>query len=75
MADLADRAAGDRLVGTAWSLWNGLDAWLQIAGADVLTGPDAQLSFDAKLDRLWAVDVVATTRALPRGRPEGGAIR
>ena len=62
MADLADRDAGDRLVERAWNLWNGLDAWLQIAGADVLTGPDSQLPFEAKLDRLWAVDVVATMR-------------
>jgi 3-oxoacyl-[acyl-carrier protein] reductase len=62
MADLADRAAGDRLVAEAWDLWDGLDAWLQIAGADTLTGPAARLDFDAKLDQLWAVDVVATLR-------------
>jgi 3-oxoacyl-[acyl-carrier protein] reductase len=62
MADLADRAAGDRLVDDAWGLWDGLDAWLQLAGADTLTGPAARLSFDEKLDRLWAVDVVATIR-------------
>ena len=62
MADLADRAAGNRLVERAWGVWNGLDAWLQIAGADTLTGPNAQLSFDAKLDLLWAVDVAATIR-------------
>ncbi|MDR3632646.1 MAG: SDR family NAD(P)-dependent oxidoreductase [Isosphaeraceae bacterium] len=62
MADLADRAAGDRLVDEAWHVWDGLDAWLQIAGADTLTGPAAKLSFDAKLDALWAVDVVATLR-------------
>jgi 3-oxoacyl-[acyl-carrier protein] reductase len=62
MADLADRAAGDRLVADAWNLWGGLDAWLQIAGADTLTGPAAGLDFDAKLDRLLAVDVVATIR-------------
>jgi 3-oxoacyl-[acyl-carrier protein] reductase len=62
MADLADRAAGDRLADEAWGLWNGLDAWLQIAGADTLTGPAARLAFDEKLDRLWAVDVVATLR-------------
>ena len=62
MADLADRAAGDRLVDEAWDLWGGLDAWLHIAGADTLTGAAAQLSFDAKLDLLWAVDVVATVR-------------
>jgi 3-oxoacyl-[acyl-carrier protein] reductase len=62
LADLADRAAGDRLVDEAWSLWNGLDAWLQIAGADTLTGPAARLSFEEKLDRLYGVDVVATIR-------------
>src|SRR5690242_8773124 len=62
MADLADRAAGDRLVAEAWGLWGGLDAWLHIAGADTLTGPAAKLGFDAKLDLLWAVDVTATIR-------------
>ncbi len=62
MADLADRGAGDRLVEDAWSLWGGLDAWLHIAGADTLTGAAAKLSFDDKLDLLWAIDVVATMR-------------
>jgi 3-oxoacyl-[acyl-carrier protein] reductase len=62
MADLADRAAGDQLVDDAWSLWGSLDAWVHIAGADTLTGTAAQLPFDAKLDRLWSVDVVATIR-------------
>jgi 3-oxoacyl-[acyl-carrier protein] reductase len=62
VADLADRNAGDRLVEAAWSHWGGLDAWLHIAGADTLTGPAARLDFDAKLEKLWAVDVVATVR-------------
>lgn len=62
MADLADDQAGDRLVSEAWDVWDGLDAWLHIAGADTLTGPGAKLSFDAKLDHLWAVDVRATMR-------------
>jgi len=62
MADLADRDAGDRLVRDAWDTWGGLDSWLHIAGADTLTGPAARLDFDAKLDLLWAVDVVATLR-------------
>jgi 3-oxoacyl-[acyl-carrier protein] reductase len=62
MADLADRAAGDRLVDDAWSLWGGLDAWLHIAGGDTLTGAAATLPFDAKLDLLWSVDVTATVR-------------
>jgi 3-oxoacyl-[acyl-carrier protein] reductase len=62
MADLADRAAGDRLVEDAWNHWGGLDAWLHLAGADTLTGESATLSFDAKLDLLWSVDVAATIR-------------
>lgn len=62
MADLADRAAGDRLVEEAWGLWGGLDAWVHIAGADTLTGPAAGLDYDAKLDLLLAVDVIATVR-------------
>ncbi len=62
MADLADRSAGDALVQEAWSLWGGLDAWLHLAGADTLTGPGANLSFDEKLDRLWSVDVASTIR-------------
>jgi 3-oxoacyl-[acyl-carrier protein] reductase len=62
MADLADRAAGDRLVEEAWTHWGGLDAWLHLAGADTLTGTAARLPYDAKLDLLWSVDVVATIR-------------
>lgn len=62
MADLADRQAGDRLVAEAWDLWGGLDAWLHIAGADILTGRGRTLGFESKLDALLAVDVVATIR-------------
>ncbi len=75
MADLADRAAGDRLVDAAWDLWGGLDSWLHLAGADTLTGAGARLDFDAKLDRLWAVDVAATVRlcrAVGRRMKAGG---
>jgi 3-oxoacyl-[acyl-carrier protein] reductase len=61
-SDLADRAAGDRLVEAAWNCWGGLDAWLHFAGADTLTGPNAALDFDAKLDLLWSVDVVSSMR-------------
>lgn len=62
MADLRDRSAGDRLVEDAWNLWDGLDAWLHLAGADTLTGPNARLPYDAKLDMLVEVDLVATMR-------------
>jgi len=62
MADLNDRRAGDRLVADAWDLWGGLDAWLHLAGADILTGRGRTLGFDEKLDELLAVDVVSTVR-------------
>jgi len=62
LADLSDHTAGDRLVDDAWALWNGLDAWLHLAGADTLTGSAAKLSFDAKLSLLWSVDVSSTIR-------------
>ncbi len=62
MADLAHEADCDRLADEAWNHWNGLDAWLQIAGADTLTGHGAKLGFDAKLELLWAVDVRAGIR-------------
>jgi 3-oxoacyl-[acyl-carrier protein] reductase len=62
MADLDDRMAGDRLVEQAWNVWGGLEAWLHIAGADTLTGANAKLPFESKLDLLWSVDVTATIR-------------
>jgi 3-oxoacyl-[acyl-carrier protein] reductase len=62
MADLSDPDAGLRLVEDAWKLWNGLDAWLHLAGADTLTGDTSKLPFDAKLELLWTVDVAATVR-------------
>lgn len=66
LVDLADRAAGDRFADEAWELWGGLDVWVHFAGADVLTGDAARLSFDEKLDLLWSVDVAATIRLCRR---------
>ena len=62
MADLESRHESDRLLREAWALWDGLDAWLHFAGADILTGPGRSLSFEKKLDTLIAVDLVATVR-------------
>lgn len=75
LADLRSREQGDRLVANAWKLWGGLDAWIHFAGADVLTGDAAKLSFDDKLDLLWEVDVVAAIRLcrdVGRRMVEGG---
>lgn len=62
LADLADPAAGDRLIDDAWGTWNGLDVFVQNAGADVVTGEAADWSFEQKWDALVAVDVTATLR-------------
>jgi 3-oxoacyl-[acyl-carrier protein] reductase len=37
-----------------------IDAWVHAAGADVLTGDAASMSFSEKLARLWEVDVRGT---------------
>jgi 2-amino-4-hydroxy-6-hydroxymethyldihydropteridine diphosphokinase len=62
MADLADPAACERLVGEAWNVWNGLDIFIQNAGADVVTGDAADWSFEQKWEALVAVDMTATLR-------------
>ena len=53
-------------------------AWANLAGADVLTGEAAALPFEAKLTRLWQVDVAATVmlsrEAGLRMRGGGGSI-
>jgi len=79
-ADLADPEGRSRLLDDAWNAFNGLDAWLHFAGADLLTGPEAHWSFEAKLERLWRVDVepaILLCRAVGRRMfedPAGGAI-
>ncbi len=50
----------ERIVGDAWSAWNGLEIWVNNAGADLLTGAKAELGFSEKLAALWQVDVMGT---------------
>jgi len=45
---------------TAWQCFDGLDIWINNAGADLLTGFEAELDFDQKLQRLYEVDVRGT---------------
>lgn len=63
IADLRDQLAVHDLVEQAWNLWGGLDAWLQLAGADILTGDARHFQFDEKLQMLWSVDVASTISA------------
>ena len=62
MADLGDATAHEPFVEQAWRWREGVDIWINNAGADVLTGENAALSFDDKLALLWQVDVTATIR-------------
>jgi 3-oxoacyl-[acyl-carrier protein] reductase len=60
-ADLTEEAACSSLADDAWR-WkaSGVDIWVNVAGADVLTGEAAQWPFEKKLAALWQVDVLAT---------------
>ncbi len=62
LADLATRDGCDGLVEGAWDWGQGVDIWINNAGADVLTGPAADWDFEQKLELLWQVDVAATLR-------------
>jgi NAD(P)-dependent dehydrogenase (short-subunit alcohol dehydrogenase family) len=61
-ADLRVAAACDRMVREAWSHWEGIDIWINNAGADLLTGEASEWSFERKWSELLAVDVNATMR-------------
>jgi len=79
LADLSDADACRRLGEQAWECWQGLDIWINNAGADTLTGEAASWSFERKLRELLAVDVTATmilSRAVGRRMRDGagGAI-
>ncbi|HUG93095.1 MAG TPA: SDR family oxidoreductase [Planctomycetaceae bacterium] len=62
MADLGCPAETDRFGEAAWNEFGGTDVWVNNAGVDLLTGSNAKLSYDEKLERLLAVDVTATVR-------------
>ncbi len=59
-ADLADAAAVERLVAEAFERLGRVDAWVNNAGADILTGAGAGATELEKLDRLLAVDLRGT---------------
>jgi 3-oxoacyl-[acyl-carrier protein] reductase len=61
MADFREPGEQDGFVEMAWK-WRAIDVWINNAGADVLTGQAADLSFEDKLAALWQVDVVGTLR-------------
>jgi 3-oxoacyl-[acyl-carrier protein] reductase len=79
-ADLASRQACERLVADARDELGGVDAWVNNAGADVLTGEAATWEWERKLDVLLAVDLKGTIACsyavgeVMRRQERGGAI-
>jgi len=79
-ADITSDASLRTLGLAAQDALGGLDAWVNNAGADVLTGPAAVLSVTEKLDLLLSVDLRGTILAswhaaeLLAAQPEGGVI-
>jgi 3-oxoacyl-[acyl-carrier protein] reductase len=61
--DLADPASITRLAAAAREAFGRVDAWINNAGADILTGPGATSSLHDKLDRLLTVDLKGTILA------------
>ncbi len=78
--DLADAAQVAAIGPAAVSALGRLDAWVNNAGADILTGATASLSPTEKLDHLLAVDLRGTVLAswhaaeLLAAQPHGGVI-
>jgi len=79
-AELSDEAAIARLGPAARDALGTIDAWINNAGADILTGAGASLSDVEKLDLLIAVDLRGTILASWRAadvfsqQPHGGVI-
>ena len=69
-----------KVVATLGEVFGGVDAWVNNAGADVLTGSGAALSRSEKLDLLLAVDLKGTMLAswaaaeVMHRQPHGGVI-
>lgn len=58
--DLAQRSELAGFVERCWSCFGEVDIWVNNAGADLLTGADAKLQYEDKLERLFEVDVRST---------------
>src|SRR6185295_4439460 len=61
--DLADAASVAKVSSASRGALGRLDVWINNAGADILTGPNATLDRIEKLDRLIAVDLRGTVLA------------
>src|SRR2546428_7289587 len=79
-ADVAVAPALETLAADVKRAFGRVDAWINNAGADILTGAGARASWTEKLDRVLAVDLRGTVLAswaavrLMREQPPGGVI-
>jgi 3-oxoacyl-[acyl-carrier protein] reductase len=79
-ADVSQRDNLAALVAALRKTLGGVDAWINNAGADILTGPAAKLTRQEKLDLLLRADLLGTMEAswaaaeLMREQPAGGVI-
>ncbi len=55
--DVRDVSQLPRLVDDAWNCFGGVDVWVNNAGVDLLTGDNAKLSYEDKLEALLDIDV------------------
>jgi len=62
VVDLTCSDSARAMMECAFAQFGYVDAWVNAAGADVLTGDARQRSFSEKLDALWKLDVAATMR-------------
>lgn len=62
LIDISTEVGQQALYTQAVASGNIPDIWINNAGADILTGDAAGFEYDAKLDLLWRVDVLATVR-------------
>jgi 3-oxoacyl-[acyl-carrier protein] reductase len=79
-ADVSEPGDLAALADAARDAFGRVDVWVNNAGADILTGDAARLSWTEKLDRLLAIDLRGTVLAswkaveLMRAQPAGGVI-
>ncbi|MCU0711362.1 MAG: SDR family oxidoreductase [Pirellula sp.] len=59
-ADIQCQSSAQELVRTAFNRLGHVDAWVHMAGADVLTGDSRQRGFGDKLEQLYRTDVYGT---------------
>jgi 3-oxoacyl-[acyl-carrier protein] reductase len=60
IADLGVSAGLDNFVSACWGFWGGIDIWVNNAGVDLLTTPEAKSDYGHKCRRLFEVDVTST---------------